>query len=298
MSATSTADHGYHWLHALCRYRRYRVYWSPSRVSICWRPDRTPRCGCWSAGSRWGASSASPPSGVNGQNRWSASFAELGLTDETLAELGHDRPRGALRGDLRHHRRRGRAAGRQRRRHPRRHRAGAAAGRHAASRVVDRGGGRLRRRVHRGRLRRRPAAADAVPPDEVRSRVAGALGARTALPRLPPRRSGGRLPHRRDGQDRRPVLLLRRAGQVGGVAEVHPDPAARHRPHQHRPGRLRRRRARRTDARRRARRADVPSDRTENALGCGASTAVSPRRPDCLRCAGRCPARWPPRCSR
>ena len=217
---------------------------------VCWTRGPTPRCGCWSAVSRWDASNASPPSGVNERNRWSASCRSWQLTDETLAELGRGRPSGALRGDLRHHRRRGRAAGRQRRRHPRRHRAGAAAGRHASSRVVDRRGRRLRRRVHRGRLRRRPAAADSVPPDEVRSRVAGAVDTRAALPHLPPGRGGGRLTHRRDGQDRRPVLLLRRAGQVGGVAVVDPDPAARHRAHQHRPGRLRRRCARRTDAHR------------------------------------------------
>ena len=124
--------------------------------------------------SRWGASNASPPSGANGRNRWSATCRELALTDEAIAELGDVDHRGALRGDLRHHRRRGRAAGRQCRGHPRRDRAGPAAGRHVASRVVDRGGGRLRRRVHRGRLRRRPATADAVSPDQVRGRVAGA----------------------------------------------------------------------------------------------------------------------------
>ena len=101
---------------------------------------------------------------------------------------GPGRPSGALRGDLRHHRRRGGAARRQCRGHPGRHRAGRTAGRHAAPRVVDRGGGRFPRRVHRGRLRRRPATADPVSPDQVRGRTAGARHARTAVPDLPARR--------------------------------------------------------------------------------------------------------------
>ena len=220
------------------------------------------------------------------------------MTDETHRRAGRRRPRGALRGDLRHHRRRGGATGRQRRGHPRRRRVGAAAGRDAAPHVVDRRGRRLRRRVHRGRLRRRPAAAHAritrrsSKPSCWCARRPGCGTASTA------RGGGGRFPHRRDGQDRRAVLLLRRAGQVGRVASVDPDAAARHRAHQHRPGRLRRRRARRAHARRGPGRPGVPSDRAEKPLGCAASTAGSPTRPGCPRCAGRCPARWPHRCSR
>ena len=93
--------------------------------------------------------------------------------------------------------------------------AGPSAGRHAASRVVDRGRRHLPRRVHRGRLRRRAGSADAVSPDEVRGRAAGPLGGRTALPGIPARGRRRRFPHRRDGQGRRPVLLLRHAGEAG-----------------------------------------------------------------------------------
>ena len=41
---------------------------------------------------------------------------------------------------------------------------------------------------------------------------------------------------------------------------------------------------------RRPRRSDVPPDRAEDRSGCAASTAASPRRPACRRCAARCPA--------
>ena len=176
----------------------------------------------------------------------------------------HRRPRRALRGDLRHHRRRGRPARGQRGRHPRGDRPGPSAGRHAASRVVDRGRRHLSRRVHRGRLRRRAGSADAVSPDQVRGRAVGPLGGGTALPGVSARGRGRRLPHRRNGQDRRPVLLLRPAGEAGRVAQVHPDGAARHRPHQHRSGGLCGGGRRRTHARRRSRRADLPPHRPEN----------------------------------
>ena len=132
------------------------------------------------------------------------------------------RPRGALRGDLRHHRRRGRPAGRQRRRHPRGDRPRRPARRDAAPRLVDRGGGHLSRRVHRGGLRRRAGPPDAVSPDQVRGRDAGAVDAGAALPGLPARRGRRRLAHRRDGQDRRAVLLLRVAGQAGAAAARSP----------------------------------------------------------------------------
>ncbi len=93
------------------------------------------------------------------------------------------RSRGALRRRLRHHRRRGRAARRERGGHKGGDRAGAPARRDAAPRVVDRGGRDLSRRIHRRRFRRRAGPADAVSPDQVRGRAAGALGARAALPR-------------------------------------------------------------------------------------------------------------------
>ena len=47
----------------------------------------------------------------------------------------------------------------------------------------------------------------------------------------------------------------------------------------------------RTDARRRSRRPDVPPHRARKPSGCAASTAASPRRQACRRCAGRCPVR-------
>ena len=197
----------------------------------------------------------------------------LGLSDETFAELGIRRPRGALRRDLRHHRVRGRPARGECRGHEGGDRARAPARRDPAPRVVDRGGGHLSRRVHRRGLRRRPGPADAVSPDQVRGRVAGALGAGPALPRLSARCGGRRFAHRRDGQGRRPVLLLRHAGEAGGAADVHPDCAARHRAHQHRARRLRRRRPDRVDARPRPRRSDVPPHRARRPSACAASTA-------------------------
>ncbi len=84
------------------------------------------------------------------------------------------------------------------------------------------------------------------------------------VPDLPARRRRRRLPDRRDGQDRRALLLLRRAGQARRAAQVHADGAAGHRAHQHRSRGLRGRRARRAHARRRPRRPDVPPDRTED----------------------------------
>ena len=119
------------------------------------------------------------------------------------------RPHGALRRHLRHHRRRGCTARRERGRHPGGDRPGPPTRRDAASRVVDRGGRQLSRRIHRGRLRRRAGPADALSPDQVRGRTAGPLGARAALPDLPAGGGRRRLAHRRNGQGRRPVLLLR-----------------------------------------------------------------------------------------
>ena len=157
------------------------------------------------------------------------------------------RPCGALRRRLRHHRRRGRAAHRERGGHQGGDRAGSSTRRDAAPRVVDRGGRDLSRRIHRRRFRRRAGSADALSPDQVRGRAAGALGARAALPDLPARGGRRRFTHGRNGQGRRPVLLLRHPGEAGQAAVVHPGPAARHRTHQHRSGRLRRRCADRID---------------------------------------------------
>ncbi len=86
------------------------------------------------------------------------------------------------------------------------------------------------------------------------------------MARLPPRRRDRRLAHRRDGQDRRPVLLLQ-----GDPARARPAPAVvparrpRGRRHEHRPGRLRRRRDGRDRPQGRPRRPGVPPRRV--ALG-------------------------------
>ncbi len=76
--------------HALCRYRRYRVHWPPTSCPPSSPAPTTPRSGCWFAGSRCPASSGSPNSGASRRSRWSATSPQpgLGLTDETLAELG------------------------------------------------------------------------------------------------------------------------------------------------------------------------------------------------------------------
>lgn len=65
-----------------------------------------------------------------------------------------------------------------------------------------------------------------LPPDEVRSRAAGALGPCTALSHLSARRGGRRFAYRRDGQGPRAGLLLSAvlsaASEAGCVAAVHP----------------------------------------------------------------------------
>ena len=154
------------------------------------------------------------------------------------------RPCRALRRHLRHHRRRGRAARRQRRGHPGGDRAGPSPRRDAAPRVVDRGGRHLSRRIHRRRFRRRAGPADALSPDQVRGRAAGALGA-TAC-------ATGSTGPRWSSATHAPARWTRSTARTTSSASwrswqaavVHPGPAARHRTHQHRAGRLRRRCAR------------------------------------------------------
>ncbi len=156
------------------------------------------------------------------------------------APRGH-RPLLPPRRDLRHDRRRRAQRGAERRRHPPRRPAGQrAAGRRPAPHVV---GGRRRRLqgpVPRGPLRRGPEAALRLPPHEVRVREDRPRGVARALARVPPRDRHRPLPDGRDGQDRRPLLLLQgdpeaapRAARVG--------PARRPRAglDEHRPGRLR-----------------------------------------------------------
>ena len=147
------------------------------------------------------------------------------------------------RGDLRHDRGRGAQPRAQRRRHPARRRPRQRArGRLPAPRVVDRRGRRVQGPVPRGHVRRGAAAAVAVPPHEVRVRTPRARPRDGAVARLPPRRRRRPLADRRDGQDRRALLLLQgdpaRAALPAGVV-----PADRPRDglDQHRAGRLRRR---------------------------------------------------------
>ena len=203
---------------------------------------------------------------------------------------GHRRSRRALRRDLRHHRRRGGTARRQCGGHARGDRPGAAAGRDVASRVVDRGRGHVPGRVHRGRLRRRPGPADAVSPDEVRGRAAGALGAGTAIPGLPARGRRRRLAHRRNGQGRRARTTSSACspswpGCPGSPRWCCPTPVAP----TSCPSTSWSKRSSHSCTPRAA--TDRPSTSPHRKpLGCGAFTAVSPRPPVCRPCAGRCRA--------
>ena len=68
--------------------------------------------------------------------------------------------------------------------------------------------GELPRRLRRGHVRRGPAPALALPPHQVRVRADRARAALRALARVPAGDRRRRLADRRDGQDRRPLLLL------------------------------------------------------------------------------------------
>ena len=125
--------------------------------------------------------------------------------------------------------------------------------------------------LHRGHVRRGAAAALAVPPHEVRRRADRARDLRGAVAGLPALDRARGLPHRRDGQDRRAVLLLpddrlgrRAAGGAAGSAR-----AATAGRLQRGAGRLRRRRDGRPDPPGRARPAGLPP---------GASPAAAARR--------------------
>ncbi len=112
-------------------------------------------------------------------------------------------------------------------------------GRHLPARLLDRGRRHLRGPFHRGHVRRGPAAPVAVSPHEVRVREARAHAREGRLARVPPVARGRRFAHRRDGQDRRPVLLLQ--GDPEGApraAGVVPARRPGGRLDQHRAGRL------------------------------------------------------------
>ena len=153
--------------------------------------------------------------------------------------------------------------GGQRRRHDARGRTRPRGRRQApAPRLLDRRRGRLPGRLRRGDVRRGPAPALALPPHEVRVRADRARAALRAVARVPPGDRRGRLADRRDGQDRRPLLLLQGdrahappAARVGAAGGPRP------RLHEHRPRRLGRGRARAHRPRARPRRPRLPPHR-------------------------------------
>ena len=80
--------------------------------------------------------------------------------------------------------------------------------------------GPVRRRVPRGHVRRGRGPGPPLLHDQAREREDRAQGVQGAVDGVPPGDGGRRLDHRRDGQDRRPVLLLQ-------ADPAHaPDPAA------------------------------------------------------------------------
>ena len=183
--------------------------------------------------------------------------------------------------DLRHDRGRDRERAAQRRRDAARDRPRQRPrGGDLPPRLVDRRGRQLRGPLHRGHVRRGPEAALAVPPDEVRVGEARPRPRERGLARVPPVDRRRRLAHGRDGQDRRPVLLLQ--GDPEGApraARVVPAHRARGRLDQHRPGRLRRRRDRPHRARAGPRRPGVPPRQPAPAARRRRAQHVRPRRP-------------------
>ena len=168
----------------------------------------------------------------------------LGVAPEAREALrGERRPLLPPRRDLRHDRGRDGERAAQRGRHAVRDRPGQRPrGRHVPPHLLDRRGRRVRGPLHRGHVRRGPAAAHGLPPHQVRVREARAPADQRRLARLPARDRGRRLAHGRDGQDRRALLLLQ--GDPEGApraARVVPAHRPRGRLDQPRPGRLRRR---------------------------------------------------------
>ena len=192
---------------------------------------------------------------------------QLGIDDAAREQLAGRRPLLPPRRGLRHHGGRDDQRAPERRRHPERDRPRERArGQALPPHVLDRGRRQLRRLVHRGRLRRGPGVPQPVPPDEVRVREARARARAGAVARVPPVARRRQLEDRRDGQDRRAVLLLQGDPEAPArAAGVVPADLARVRAHQRRAGRLRRRRRRPHRPPGRARQPGVPRRRPEAA---------------------------------
>ena len=107
--------------------------------------------------------------------------------------------------------------------------------------LLGRGGRRVPRPVRRDDVRRGSAPAVGVPPDQVRVRADRPRGGRGPLAGLPARDRGRPLRDRRDGQGRRPLLLL--PGDEGAARQPARVAAARRRrPRRHQRGARRLRR--------------------------------------------------------
>ena len=137
----------------------------------------------------------------------------------------------------------------------------------SSPRQLDRCRGPVRGRLSRGHVRRGRRPRPSVLHDQAREREDRAQGIEAAVDGVSAGARRRRFADRRDGQDRRPVLLLQAdPAHAPAAAAVDAGDRPRRRPHQHRAGRFRRRRARPHQP---------PEDRSRQAL-------LPPRRPDRL----------------
>ena len=168
------------------------------------------------------APTASSPSSATSRSRCSGSPRRTARRSRGRALL-------PPRGDLRHDRRRGAQPPAQRQRHAERDRPRQRARRRPLPpRLLDRGRRRVRRPLHRGLLRRGPEARAPLPQDQVRGREARAPGRQGPVARLPALDRRRQLQDRRDGQDRRALLLLQ-GDPEGALRAAAVVPARRHR---------------------------------------------------------------------
>ncbi len=203
-----------------------------------------------------------------GERRRPDQARDRGSRQAAPGRVGRDRRRAERRRrsllpsrrDLRHGGRRGAQSDRQRRRDAARGRAGERGWRRLLSpHLLGRSRRSLPGPVPGGHVRRGPEARPPLFPDEVRVREDRAHTNRGAVARVPAGDRRRRLPDRRDGQDRRSLLLLHRdqAGQALPARLVSADRSGV-RVHEHRAGRLRRRRDGSHRASARARRPGLP----------------------------------------